>query len=232
MPVRNPKIKGVIFDLDGTLIDTLETYTRAFNQGIAGFNLASVSKETLATFLNRALPLDKILVELFPIPFEKKAIRLECLGEIQKAYTALEKENVILKPGVEEILPKLREMGLKIGIVTARTTSGETKWRELRRLGINHFIDAMVTGAEAERKPATGSLMECIRQLGLSPAECISVGDSRTDIITGKAAGVITIALPTGVATREDLCQENPAAIIDNLTELTRYVSELSSGAN
>jgi HAD superfamily hydrolase (TIGR01509 family) len=232
MPAQNPKIKGVIFDLDGTLIDTLETYTRAFNQGIAGFNLAPISKETLATFLNRALPLEKILLELFPIPFEEKEVRLVCLGEIQKAYTALEKENVLLKPGVKEILPKLREMGLKIGIVTARMTSGEIKWRELRRLGINHFIDAMVTGAEAERKPATGSLMECIRQLGLFPAECVSVGDSRADIITGKAAGVITIALPTGVATREDLCQENPEAIIDNLTELTRYISELSSEAN
>jgi len=224
---RNTKIKGVIFDLDGTLIDTHETYTRAFNQGILRFNLAPISKEKLATFLNRALPLEKILLELFPIPFEEKEVQFKCLGEIQKAYTDLERENVPLKPGVEEVLPKLREMGLKIGIVTARTTSGETKWRELRRLGINHFIDAMVTGAEAERKPATGSLMECIRQLGLSPAECVLVGDSQADIITGKAAGVTTIALPTGVATVENLSQENPAAIINNLTELPRYISQL-----
>jgi len=221
------KIKGVIFDLDGTLIDTLETYTLAFNQGIEAFNLKPISKEKLATLLNRALPLEDILLELFPTPFKEKETRLKCLEEIRKAYTELEK-NVKLKPGVEEVLPKLREMGMKIGIATARTTSGEVKWLELRRLGIDHFIDAMVTAAEAERKPAIGSLIECIKRLGLSPAECVLVGDSQSDVLTGKAAGVMTIALPTGVASKENLCRENPETIIDSLTALPDFISHLS----
>lgn len=221
------KIKGVIFDLDGTLIDTLEAYARAFNQGIEKFGLKPVSEEKLAFFLNWGLPLEKILLEISPTTFRKDGPRLQCLEEIGKAYSELEEENVILKPGVEEVLPGLREMGLKIGIVTGRMTSGELKWRELRRLGVDHYIDAMVTGAEAERKPAIGSLMECIKMLGLSPKDCVLVGDSQADILTGKAAGVMTVALPTGVASRETLSKDNPAVILDSLADLTGYISTL-----
>ena len=131
-------------------------------------------------------------------------------------------------PGAEEVLLRLRGMGLKIGIVTARLSSGEAKWRELRRLGIAHYIDAMVTGAEAERKPAAGSLLECIKRLGLSPAECMMVGDSRVDILTGRAASVFTIVLPNGVATRETLSENNPDAILNSLADLAGYISMLA----
>ena len=222
------KIKGVIFDLDGTLIDTLEAYTQAVNQGIGKFNLKPVSIEKLADFLNRGLTLEKTLLELFPTTFEKKEARLQCLEEVITVYRYLVKESVSLMPGAEETLPRLREMGLKIGIVTARTTTGERKWLELRHLGIDHYIDAIVTGGEAERKPATGSLMECLKILGLSPTECVMVGDSQADILAGKAAGVMTIALPTGVASRETLSKDNPEAIIDSLADLTAYISTLA----
>ncbi len=214
------KIKGVIFDLDGTLIDTLEGYIEAFNHGIKRFGLEPISREKLATFLNRALALETILIEIFPATFQDNEARSQCLAEIVDAYFELQERNVSLKPGVAEVLSQLKETGVKIGIVTGRTTSGETKRLELRRLGIDQFIDCMVTAAEAPRKPAPDGIIKCAQQLGLSPAECIAVGDSQADIITGKAAGLITVAIAGGVATEEALRQEKPDYVISNLAQL------------
>jgi HAD superfamily hydrolase (TIGR01509 family) len=213
------KIKGVIFDLDGTLIDSLETYTQALNQGIERFNLAPVGKDQLASLLNKAVPLEQMLEQLFPAQLKDRQDRLDCIKEITKAYQKLE-QNVPPKPGAAQVLSSLKEMGLKVGIVTGRTTSGETKWLELRRLNIDQFIDVMITGAEAERKPAPEGIIKCAQELGLSPDDCVFVGDSQADIITGKAAGVMTIAIPTGVAEKAMLSQEGPDAIVDSLAEL------------
>jgi phosphoglycolate phosphatase len=212
------EIKGVIFDLDGTLIDSLETYTKAFNQGVARFKLSPISKEELAAFLNRALGMRKILAERYL--FLSAETIAECNEEIVKAYLNLYKEGVTLKPGAKEVLTQLKEMGLRIGIVTGRTTLGEEKWLELRRLGIDQFIEAIITGADAPRKPAPDGIIKCLQELGLSPEECVFVGDSQADIITGKGAGVFTVAIPSGVAKEEILSKEGPEAMINDLTEL------------
>jgi phosphoglycolate phosphatase len=221
------KIKGVIFDLDGTLIDSLETYTQALNQGIQRFNLAPVSKEALASLLNRAVPLEQIIEQLFPTQFKDRQERLDCIKEIVKAYQKLE-QNVSLKPGAAQVLSSLKEMGLKVGIVTGRTTSGEQKWLEPRRLHIDQFIDVIITGADAERKPAPEGIIKCAQELGLSTEECVFVGDAQSDIITGKAAGVMTIAISTGVAQEGTLSQEGPDAIVDSLAELLSRIRDLS----
>jgi pyrophosphatase PpaX len=221
------KIKGVIFDLDGTLIDSLETYTQALNQGIKKFDLAPVSKEELASLLNTAMPLEQMLQQLFPAQLKDRQDRLDCIKEIVKAYQKLE-QNVPPKPGAAQILSSLKERGLKVGIVTGRTTSGETKWQELRRLNINQFIDVMITGAEAERKPAPEGIIKCAQELGISPEDCVFVGDSQADIITGKAAGVMTIAITSGVAQESILSQASPDAIVDSLAELLSKIMELS----
>ena len=222
------RIKGVIFDLDGTLIDSLETYTRALNQGLSEFNLGPVSKQELAVFLNQAVGIDKILQELFPFLSEDRETRRHCLDEILRAYLEQEEKGITLKPGCKEVLSLLQGMGLKIGIATGRTTSGDRKWLELRRLNIDHFIDAMITGAEAQRKPAPDGVIKCIEELGLAAQDCVFVGDSQADIVTGKAAGVITIAIATGVAKQEALSQEGPNAIISSLTELPSTIEEIT----
>lgn len=222
------RIKGVIFDLDGTLIDSLETYTQALNQGLAEFNLGPVSKQELAAFLNQAVGIDKILQELFPFLSEDRETRRNCLDEIQRAYLEQEEKGITLKPGCKEVLSLLHGMGLKIGIATGRTTSGDRKWLELRRLNIDHFIDAMVTGAEAQRKPAPDGIIKCSQELGLAAEECVFVGDSQADIVTGKAAGVITIAIATGVAKEEVLSQESPDVIISSLTELPSTIEGIT----
>lgn len=221
------KIKGVIFDLDETIISSLETFTEAFNRGTRTFGLEPVTEEKIAHFLDEGYRLSKMLLELFPSVFQDDRNRQACEDEIRKAYTELEAQKVLLKPEVRRTLQSLKERGLKIGIVTGRMTKGERKWRELRRLNIHHFIDAMVTAAEAPAKPAPDGLIKCIKELGLSAEDCVFVGDSRVDVMAGKKAGVRTIAIHTGVANKEFLAELAPDCVLADLSLLFSCLSEL-----
>ncbi|UCE33712.1 MAG: HAD family hydrolase [Deltaproteobacteria bacterium] len=220
------KIKGVIFDLDQTLIDSLQAFTEAFNKGIEHLGLDPVGKEMVASFLDNGWRMEKMLSEAFPSVFFEEETRKQCQDEIRKAYLELEPTKVILKSGVERTLRSLREKGVKIGIVTGRMTKGDGKWLELRRLNIHQYIDAMVTAAEAPSKPAPDGLISCAKALGLSTGECVYVGDSRLDIRAGKEAGLLTVGILTGVAGKELLIKEGPDYILGEVSELLNYLSE------
>jgi phosphoglycolate phosphatase len=221
------KTRGVIFDLDETIIGSLGPYTEAFNAGTRLFGLEPVTDETIAHFLDEGLRLGQMLVVLFPAVFGEDGERQSCEEEIRRAYLELEPRKVVLKPGVKRVLQSLKERGIKIGIVTGRRTTGERKWLELRRLNIHQFVDAMVTGGEAPAKPAPDGLIKCIRELGLSAEECIFVGDSRVDVAAGKKAGVRTVAVHTGVAGKELLAEQGPDHVLADLNSLFSYLSEL-----
>ncbi len=227
MIFQRGKIKGVIFDLDETLISSLENYTEAFNRGLAAFGLEPVTQEKIAGFLDRGFRLGKMLLELFPSAFQNEENLQAGVDEIRKAYVTSEAEKVSLKPGADRILQSLKEGGLKIGIVTGRTSQGDSKWRELHRLNINQFIDVMVTGTEATPKPAPDGLIKCIRELGLTPEDCVFIGDSSVDIIAGKRAGVRTVAIHGGVATRKLLAEQQPDYILADLSLLLSCLSEM-----
>ena len=220
-------IKGVIFDLDQTLIDSLEAVTEAFNAGTALLGLKPVPKEVLARFLDKGLRMSDMLIELYPSVFKEEQKLQTCQSEIRKVYLQLEPEKVFLKPGAKRTIKHLKQRGIKIGIVTGRMSKGEGKWLELRRLHIHQFIDSMVTAAEAPGKPAPDGLIKCMGELGLYPEECIFVGDSQLDIIAGKKAGVKTVALYSGVSNKDTLAEQGPDFVLDNLNSLVSLLSKL-----
>jgi len=221
------KIKGVIFDLDQTLIDSLQAFTEAFNRGIERLGLDRVTEEMVASFLDNGWRMDKMLSEAFPSVFFDEEIRKQCQEEIRKAYLELEPEKVVLKTGVERTLRSLKEKGVKIGIVTGRMSKGNGKWLELRRLNIHQYIDAMITAAEERAKPAPDGLISCAKALGLLTEECVYVGDSRLDIRAGKKAGLLTVGIQSGVAGKELLVKEGPDFILGEVSELLKCLSKL-----
>jgi HAD superfamily hydrolase (TIGR01509 family) len=227
VPSHHHEIKGVIFDLDGTLIDTLGTYTEAFNKGTEVFGLEPVTDEKIADFLNRGLRLNEMLLELFPSVFEGDVKRQTCEEEIRKTYFAMQTGKVLLKPGAKRTLQSLKERGIKVGIFTGRRSTGERRWLELRRLNIDQFVDTMVTAADAPSKPAPDGLIKCIDELGLSAKEVVFVGDSTLDVIAGKKAGVRTVAVYDGVAAKEVLAEQRPDCLLGDLNMLFSYLKGL-----
>ena len=221
-------IKGVIFDLDGTLIDSLETYCMAFNRIVERYGLKPIDIREISDFLNQFISLEQLLEKLYPSlgPDEIQDFMLE----MRKEFIALAKHHITLKPDAREVLISLKDKGMKIGVATGRMSRGDGKWRELKNLGINLLVDTVVTAGETKPKPDPASLIKCAEQLELSLDECIFVGDSIADVIAGKNAGVKVIAVPSGVASREQLSEEKPDFFIDCLSDLPAQIEDISKG--
>ena len=225
-------IKAVIFDLDGTILDSIDTFWRAFNAGVATFKLEPVAKEHLLRLMNQGASLDEILIDIYPeLRAESVSLTVEgIMIEIRKEYVAQSGDKVGLTSGARELLNLLRLRGLRIGIVTSRNIAPEKQWRELAKLQVAHFIDAVVTAVGAKRKPAPDTVIACLKKLELLPKECIFVGDSQADMRAGKAAGVGTVAIASGVGGREELEAESPDFLFDNLPSFIEKLDSILSG--
>jgi len=221
------RLSGVIFDLDGTLIDSLTAYTMAFNRTVDRHRLLPVNLREMTDLLNQFISLDEMLHRTYPhLSAEERAV---FMTEMRNEFIALAPDHITLQPYAKEVLGELREQGMKIGIATGRMSDGSSKWRELKTLRIDTLIDAVVTAGETRPKPDPASLIKCVYDLGLTPDACVFVGDSRADIIAARAAGVTSIAIPTGVASRQDLAEERPHCIIESLSLLPGELYALCS---
>lgn len=220
------KIKGVIFDLDGTLIDSLETYSMAFNRIVKRYKLKSIDIREMADFLNQFLSLEQLLKKLYPSLTSEEIQGF--MTQMRKEFITLSKHHITLKPHVKEVLFSLKDQGMKIGVATGRMSRGDGKWRELKHLGIDSFVDIIVTAGETKPKPDPASLIKCAEQLGVSLKECVFVGDSRADVIAGRSARVKVIAIPSGVASRDELVEEMPDFLIDCLSKLPAQIGNIS----
>lgn len=219
------KIKGVIFDLDGTLINSLDTYNMAFNRIVKRYRLRPIDIREMKDFLNQFITLEELLHKLYPSlkPEEIKMFMIEMRDE----FIALSKRHITLQPHVKEVLLSLKEHGIKIGVATGRMSQGDGKWRELKNLKIDTFFDAVVTAGETKPKPDPASLIKCVQELDLPRYQCVFVGDSKADIIAGRSAGIKVIAVSTGVASKEQLAQEMPDFILDSLSTLPSQIDNI-----
>ena len=211
-----------MFDLDGTILDSIDVWWRAFNDGVAVFQLEPVPKERLMEFMNEGARLAEILVGSYPeLGAEVGSAMIgDIMEEIRKRYPTNSGAQVDLVIGALELLSLLKQRGLKTGVVTSRSMMAERQWQELGKLKVAHLIDAVVTASVSRKKPAPDTVIECLEYLGVLPEECVMVGDSLADIMAGKAAGVRTVAVATGVADLPTLAAESPDFIFDSLLSL------------
>jgi len=218
------RIKAVIFDIDGTIVDSVGAAYKAFNQGVNKFGLSPVTKEELAKMLNSGFSLAKIISTLYPEKAEEGFIE-QCQKAILNSFIESNQQDLSLFPRVRDILDELKTKGIKIGIATGRMTPAEDEWKRFEEMGLSEFIDVIVTPLEVgNRKPEPHGLLECARRLGVSPGECATVGDAEIDIIAGRRAGMITFAVLTGVGKLASLEKEKPDVILNNLEGLLRLV--------
>ncbi len=216
-------IKAVILDLDGTILDSVGALWRAFNAGVSHFGLPSVARERLLELMGEGIGLPDMLSNIYRELTTEPGIKMvdEIGREMRRAYLAGGGgEEAGFVEGARELLDQLKSKGMKIGIVTGRTIATERQWQQLARLNIAHLIDTVVTAVAAPRKPAPDTINAYLAELGLLPDECISVGDSAADIVAGKAAGVRTVAVATGVTPSRVLSAKSPDFMFSNLYQL------------
>jgi len=216
-------VKGIIFDFDETLVNSLETYWQTFQCGAKRLSLPLPKREELATLLSEGKGLLEIISQVYPT-LDKEAI-LNCAGEMREVSSDVVKEfPVTIKLGAKEVLSSLKMRGVKIGLVTGRVFPSEQMWVELRELSIARFFDAIVTGGEQPRKPAPDGIIACLEKLNVAPDDAVFVGDTKADLIAGKKAGVRVIVLGNRGAVVDTSAHEQPDMVIDDLTQLVEFL--------
>ena len=209
--------KHVLFDLDGTLVDTRAAVEACYR--------TVFEKHGDAPFSPADLPADLFAMrprEVFAIVAPDRVDEL--YAAYQDAYPDCV-DHVGVFPGVAELITALRAAGRVPSLVTnkglARTHI------DLAVAGIAPDRFAVIVTAEdtPERKPHPAPILTGLQRAGADAAQAIYVGDGPQDILAARAAGMDCIAVSYGFYDREKLAALNPAAIVDNILELSRALS-------
>ena len=214
-------VDAVLFDLDGTILDSIGIYFQIIQTVFERLNLVMPSKERI----REAAKTGEFEWDLvFPAETQEEMDGLiKRTHQITaKIYPKLFGANLKLVPSAKETLEIILQKGIKVGVVTSTPRQNMTlKMPALEGLGIKDLLEVIVAADDAPRKkPAPDPLLMGSRKLDISPAQCMYVGDSRTDIQAGKAAGMLTVGVLTGIDDREALKREKPDAVIDSIANL------------
>lgn len=203
----------VIFDLDGTVVDTVELIVESF-------------RHATRTVLHQELP-DEVITAGVGQPLMTQMERLSVehareLYDVYREYNHRRHDELIRGyDGVEEMLSSLKGAGRRLGIVTSK--SRDTTAMAFRAVGLRRYFDAVVTASDsAEHKPSPVPIRLCLERLAATTAGAIYVGDSPVDIQAGAAAGVATAAVAWGVFSRSALLAASPDYWVDDPAALLR----------
>jgi pyrophosphatase PpaX len=208
------EIKAVLFDIDGTLIDTTNLILSCYRHTFKIHSLKPKSdKEIISLF-------GKPLEECYGIHFPEKNSKV--LGETHLSFQ--EKNLHLCKSyeGAKETLKMLKEKGIKIAAVSAR--SKRTTKKSLEETGLIKYIDIVISREDVTHsKPNPEALLLALKALKVSPKHAIMVGDTRVDVEAGKNAGIKTIGViygPLGIKLEE----ANPDLLVSSISGIVQFI--------
>ncbi len=208
------KVKGIILDLDGTIVDSKEAYLEA-----ARTAFAAMGQETVNIKLVTEIP--KRLEQSLPIDDAVKGIDPRKFLEIYlKTYYHLTSEKTKPIPNILDTVRKLSERA-KLALITMRYVPKKEIIEELEKFGLAKYFQYVITALDTHSpKPSPEAVTKCAQQFGIQTCECAVVGDSVADIKAGKTAGAKTVAVLSGIFSREELEREKPDLILENVNQL------------
>ncbi len=220
------EVDAVLFDLDGTLLDSIGIYYEMVDIVFEKLKLPPVPKER---FVEAAKDGDFEWDYVLPddIKEKKEEIIKAATDLIYEIYPEMFAKKLKIVPGTDSILKGLSADGMKIGIVTSTPEEGMSFKRQiLQKTGIDKLIEVIITADDvAHKKPDGEPLIMCSHKIGIAPEKCVYVGDSRIDIKAGKAAGMKTIGVLTGFDNHAALGKEEPDAIIKSVADLQDVIN-------
>ena len=206
----------ILFDLDGTLLNTNDLILQTFNYTLQEILGITVPKEQI--FATYGRPLSEIMAEF-------DAEKADLLLDTYRAYNAkIHDQYVTLFDQVEETLAALKNYGLKLSVVTSKKS--DIARHGLAYFKLEHYFDAFVGPEDTcEHKPSAEPALEALRRLGCPPEAAIMVGDSPYDILCGQRAGCQTAAVRYSVHNVQELAALNPTFMLDTLADLLPIVT-------
>lgn len=203
--------KALLFDLDGTLIDTIDLILRSF-------------QHATEALLQKKLP-DKVLLQNVgqPLLTQMKAFSEEMAEELTTTYrehNIVHHDKMIKSyPKTEYVLEELKKREVGMAVITSK--GRELTERGLKILTMRHYFEVVITADDTEKhKPDPQPLMLALSKLNAKPEDAYFVGDSPFDMRAGKSAGTITVAALWGAFDMSELQPEKPDFVLRDISEV------------
>ena len=228
-------LKAVIYDLDGTLIDSRADLAHAVNASLAALQLPRLPESRVVSFIGEGAELlvrRSLVAALgaagWPSDEEMRALPEALVRDAMNAwhsnYSAMLLDETRAYPGIAELLaqpPSLR------AVLTNKP--GRYARRIVEGLGFASAFAIVLGGDEVAKKPDPRGLLDICASLGVRPEEALLVGDTRFDVLAGAAAVVPVCAVTWGFSARDDLVLLRPAHLVDSTAQLSELLTRLTA---
>jgi len=218
------RIKAVIFDLDGTLLDSIHDIAFCMNEALKRLGLPTHDLPAYKIMVGDGV---EMLVERgIPEPARSARMQARVLSELRREYAGHWGVDSRVFPGIPELLDGLTRRGIDMAILT-------NKPHEVTNLVVRKYFGAWpispVWGADPARarKPAPNSALRIAEQLGASPSEVILIGDTRTDMETAVASGMFPLGAGWGYRGEDELLAYGARAVFYQPTTLLALLPEV-----
>ncbi|MFP4974908.1 pyrophosphatase PpaX [Paenibacillus sp. CN-4] len=214
-------INCILFDLDGTIVDTNELIISSFTYALQQHALPVLTREEMiphmGTTLQHQMRVFSGLEDVSGLELSYRAFNVEHHDALVRSF-----------PRVNETLDKLREQGIRMGVVTTKIRP--TTIKALERFDLLQYMEVIVTVNDVEHpKPHPEPVQTAIRQLQADPARTLMVGDSAVDIQSAQAAGVKSAAVAWSLKGEAVLRAYHPDYVIHDMTDLLGIVAQEKS---
>ena len=210
-------IKTIIFDLDGTLLNTLEDLMISTNYALLEFGFPTHSLEDIRKFVGNGVK--KLIERAVPIDCSQDVTE-KCLDVFKEHYSKNMYNHTKPYDSILEILEELHNKGLKIGVVSNKFDSAV---KELCQKYFLNLVDiAIGQSDDVPKKPAPNGVFKAMKELSAEPSSTIYVGDSEVDVQTAKNSNLPCIGVLWGFRDRKDLAGAD--YIIDNPCDILKIV--------
>lgn len=215
-------MRGCIFDLDGTLTNTLESLTYSVNLTLKEMELPSITTDQCKRFVGDGAR--KLIERTLEACGDRSLSRLD---EGMEIYGRIFHDNctyhVTPYDGVMEMLADLKSMGMRLAVLSNKPHGQAVDVvRQIFGDGVFDFVQGQ--SEELPRKPDPAGVLYLLDKMGIKKEECVYVGDSEVDVATAKAAGVTGLAATWGFRSRQVLEEAGAGVLIDHPGELVDFL--------
>lgn len=206
-----------IFDLDGTLIDSLQALTTALNRAGEEYGFPPLTSEEVRRMVGEGI--EKLVERAYspdPVP-------LDLIESFERHYDEACCPQSRVLDDVAETLDRLQSAGIAMGVCTNKPTSFSVKI--LRHLGLTRYFDAIIgPDVAGARKPDPQHVLRTLEQIGGNADHALFVGDMPIDVAAARAAGVDVAVLATGSSGEDELRRAAPDYFLDRFSHLTEIL--------
>jgi phosphoglycolate phosphatase len=208
----------LIFDWDGTLMDSTGSITRSIQRAAADIGLAVPSDEVAAHVIGLSLQdaLHYALPSLDPEDYP-------ALVERYRHHYLAQDADIVLFDGIAEMLEKLRKRGHLLAVATGKNRPGLD--RVLNSTSLTRMFDATRTADETRSKPHPQMVLELTDYLGVDPKRSLMVGDTTHDLQMAQSAGVAALGVSYGAHPHENLAALKPLAVLRSSKDLDIWLT-------